>query len=304
MDTGSARLFPVLGLVTVGAVWGTTMPLTKIAVSAGHAPLGLIFWQFVIGAIVLSIVTYLRGRPLSRKPVHLGLYAMIALLGTILPNTASYTAAEHLPAGIMSVVVALVPILAFPVAIMLGNDRFSGLRFLGLLMGFGAIFLIALPETSLPDRAMVAWLPLALVAPFFYAIEGNVVAKFGTFGLDPVQVLAGASILGAVVVFPLTLGTGSFVDPRPSWTIAEWAILGIGVAHAVAYSGYVWLVGRAGAVFAAQVSYLVTAFGIFWSWLILAEIQSPWVWAAVCVMFVGLTLVQPRHPRPMTEAAG
>jgi drug/metabolite transporter (DMT)-like permease len=41
------------------------------------------------------------------------------------------------------------------------------------------------------------------------------------------------------------------------------------------------MVGRAGAVFAAQVSYLVTAFGIFWAWVIFGETYSagsgrPW----------------------------
>jgi drug/metabolite transporter (DMT)-like permease len=39
----------------------------------------------------------------------------------------------------------------------------------------------------------------------------------------------------------------------------------------VVYAGYVWLVGRAGAVFAAQVAYLVTLFGVFWAMLILGE---------------------------------
>jgi hypothetical protein len=32
---------------------------------------------------------------------------------------------------------------------------------------------------------MVWWLPVALVAPAFYAFEGNFVARYGTEGLDP-----------------------------------------------------------------------------------------------------------------------
>jgi arginyl-tRNA--protein-N-Asp/Glu arginylyltransferase len=56
--------------------------------------------------------------------------------------------------------------------------------------------------------------------------------------------------------------------------------VGSSFAHALAYSAYVWMVGRAGAVFAAQVSYLVTAFGIFWAWVILGETYSGWVWAS------------------------
>jgi drug/metabolite transporter (DMT)-like permease len=48
-------------------------------------------------------------------------------------------------------VLSLVPMLSFPIALALGMDRFSALRFLGLCLGLCAILLIALPETSLPD---------------------------------------------------------------------------------------------------------------------------------------------------------
>ena len=282
-------------LILMGAAWGVTQPLTKIAVTAGHAPLGLIFWQLCIAAVLLVGITVLRGRGLPRAPRHLALYGVIAAVGTILPNSASYTAALHLPSGVMSIVISLVPMLALPIAIAMATDRFSLTRLVGLLLGLGAILLIGLPEASLPDPAMVAWLPLALIAPAFYAFEGNYVARFGTQGLDPVQVLAGASVLGVLVTGPAAWFAGVFIDPRLPWDQAEGAIVGIGLAHALAYVGYVWLVGRAGAVFAAQVAYLVTGFGVLWAWLILSETYSAWIWAALALMFAGLFLVQPRR---------
>jgi hypothetical protein len=71
-------------------------------------------------------------------------------------------------------------------------DRFSALRLLGPVPWPGAILLIALPEASLPDprHGLVAADGADRAA--FYAIEGNFVARFGTEGLDPVQVLLGA----------------------------------------------------------------------------------------------------------------
>jgi len=38
-----------------------------------------------------------------------------------------------------------------------------------------------------------------------------------------------------------------------------------------AYVGFVWLVGRGGPVFEAQVDYLVIWFGVIWSMLLLGE---------------------------------
>ncbi len=289
-------------LVLLGAAWGMTQPLAKIAVSEGYRHFGIIFWQFVIGAALLGVITWARGRPPRWEARHIVLYVIIALIGTLLPNSASYTAAIHLPSGILSIVLSLVPMLAFPVALALGLDRFSGLRFLGLLLGLAAIVLIAAPETSLPDRAMVWWLPMALVAPAFYAIEGNFVARHGTEGLDAVQVLCGASLVGIGLALPLALMTGQWINPLPPYGLPDLAVLGSSILHALAYTGYVWIVGRAGPVFAAQVSYLVTGFGILWAKLLLGESYSAWVWAAVSLMFIGLFLVQPRGKEVLDAA--
>lgn len=290
-------------LLLLGAAWGITQPLSKIAVSEGYRHFGIIFWQFVIGATLLGAITWVRGRRLPWEGRHLALYVIIALIGTLLPNSASYTAAIHLPAGILSIVISLVPMLAFPIALAWGLDRFSWLRLFGLMLGLIAIVLIAAPETSLPDRAMVLWLPVALIAPAFYAIEGNFVSRYGTEGLGPVQVLLGASLVGIVMSAPLALMTGQWISPLPPYGLPDLAILASGVFHATAYAGYVWMVGRAGPVFAAQVSYLVTGCGILWAKLLLAETYSPWVWAALVVMFLGLFFVQPRPKEVLDGAA-
>ncbi len=286
----------VLVLVFCGAAWGLTQPLTKIAVGGGHQPFGLVFWQAVIGAVVLGFICLLRGRAPPFGPDHLRLYLVIALVGTVLPNGVSYAAAARLPSGIMSISIATVPMFAFPIALAMGIDKFSAPRFAGLLLGLFGIVLIAAPEAGLPDPAMAAWLPLALVAPAFYGLEGNYVAKFGTAGLDPVRVLTGASICAAAISLPVALLTGQFVDPTPPWGRSEAALTASSVIHAAVYATYVWLVGRSGSVFASQVSYLVTGFGVAWAILILAETYSSWVWLALLSMFAGLALVQPRPP--------
>jgi len=284
----------IAALVLIGAAWGLGQPFSKIAVSEGYRHFGIIFWQFVLGGALLYGINRVRRQGLPMGARHVAFYTVIALIGTLLPNSASYTAAIHLPSGILSIVLSLVPMMAFPVALALGMDRFSAVRFTGLLLGLVAILMIALPEASLPDPAMVWWLPVALIAPAFYAVEGNFVARFGTAGLDPVQVLLGACVVGTVLTLPLALMTGQFISPLPPYGAPDLAIAGSSVSHALAYAGYVWLLGRAGAVFAAQVSYLVTAFGILWAWVLLGETYSGWVWAAIALMFTGLFLVQPR----------
>ena len=143
----------IVGLVVMGAGWGLTQPLTRIAVSEGYLGFGIIVWQMAIGVVVLGALTLARGRRLPFRRDQMRLYLVIALIGTILPNAASYHAARVLPAGILSIFIALVPMLSLPIALAMRVDRFGPVRLLGLLLGLAGVMMIALPGNSLAGMA-------------------------------------------------------------------------------------------------------------------------------------------------------
>ena len=281
-------------LVGMGLGWGATQPLGKIAVSTGHKQYGLIFWQLVIGVVLLGTILILQRKRIPVTKATLGFALLITVIGTIIPNSTFYYSVVHLPSGIMSILISTVPLMAFPVALMLGMDHFSLGRMAGLACGLMGVALIALPSASLPDAAMAAYLPIAMIGPLFYAFEGNYVARFGTAGMDAVQAMCLASIIGAMIMLPVAIASGQWIDPLLPWGRAEVALLAGSVVHNLCYCAYIWLAARAGAVFAAQTSYIVTGTGVIWAMLILGERFSPWVWAALGVMLLGLFLVQPR----------
>ena len=289
-------LVPAATLLTLGAGWGLSATLSKIAVSTGHQPFGLLMWQTVIGATLLGAILAARGRRFAFGRAQAAVCLFISLAGSVLSGIAYYLAVTHLPVGVTVILISLIPMIAFPLALAVGVERFTPGRLAGLALGLAGVALIALPDASLPDRAALAWVPVALVAPLLYAVEGVGIARWGTAGLDPVQTLFGANVIGVALTVPLALGTGQAVDPRLGWGAPEWAILGASGVNALVYTGYVWLVARAGATFAAQCSYLVTGFGVLWAMAILGERYGWSVWAAMAVMFAGLFLVQPRPP--------
>lgn len=300
MTTGlRARLFLSGVLLVIGAGWGLTQPLTKIAVSTGHGQFGLIFWQLVIGVICLGAITAVRGKwmPLARR--YWSRYLIIALGGTVIPNSTSYVAAFHLPSGVMSIMISLVPMFALPMALAVAMERFDILRMLGVICGALAVVMIVGPSGGLPDAAMAPWVLVAAIAPFMYAVEGTWVARYGTLDLDPVQLLFGASVTGAIVAAPLAWFSGQWIDPTVGMGRPEWALVASSVIHAAVYSAYVWMVGRSGSVFASQVSYVVTGSGVIWAMLLLSERYSLWVWGALVIMLLGVFLVRPReNPAP------
>lgn len=288
-------------LVGLGAAWGMTIPLTKIAVSTGYKHFGLLFWQLAIGVVVMTVIAVLRGARLPLGAAQLRIYVLIALIGSVLPNTASYQAAAHLPSGVMSILLSMIPIWAFPIALLLGLDRFEWLRFAGLGAGLSAVLLIVLPGAGMSGAIPTLWVLVGLISGLFYAFEGNFVARWGTAGLDPIQVLWGASLVGALIALPLAVGSGQWIDPRRSYGAAELAQICGSVLHVLTYSGYVWLVKRAGPVFAVQISYLVTLFGILWAKLVLGEAYPSVIWGALALMMVGMYLVQPRAKAVLAE---
>lgn len=289
-----ARIY-IAFLFVIGVGWGTTQPLGKIATQSGHGPFGLIFWQLVICALVLGGLTLARGKALSLKRGSGQFYVTVAILGTLVPNATFYFSAARLPSGVMSIIISAVPLLAFPMALGLRMERFSLPRLAGLLLGLAAVVLLAGPGAALPDPAMAAALPIALIGPLFYAMEGAYVAKRGMGELDAIQAMFGASLVALGMCLPLSVVSGQWFNPFADFGRPELALIGCSVIHALMYASYVWLASRAGAVFAAQCSYITTGSGVLFAMLFLGERFSPFVWAALVLLLAGVALVSPRE---------
>ena len=288
------NLLPLAWLLLLGSVWGSTIIITKHIVSSDYQPLGLIFWQLAFGALLLSIIARFRSTSLPMSWAHVRFYSVVALVGTVIPNTFTYMVAAYIPAGLLAIGIATVPMFSLLIALAIKSERFNSVRMLGILLGALAIALVLGPDADFSSQGLGLYMLVALIAPFFYAIEGNYLALKTPPNMHPLNILYGASVVGLVICTPLTFLTGSWVDLSQAWTSVEWGILANSVLHVTAYVGYIWIVGLSGAVFASQVAYIVTLSGVLLGILILGESHSSLIWIALGCMILGLILVQPR----------
>lgn len=294
---GKRWIFVVM-VVGLGLGWGMTQPLGKIAASTGHPPFGLLFWQSVFCVVTLGALSLVRGTGMPMHPAALRFYVIIALMGTVIPNYTFYYSVARLPSGIMSIIISTIPLIALPIGLVLGSERLTWRRMSGLMLGFAGVMMIVLPEASLPERAMLAFLPVAMVGPLFYALENTYVARTGLAGMDPLQAMFGTQVVALMLCVPAMGLTGQWtVLPFPPGP-AEVALLASSVLHALLYATFVWLAAQTGAVFASQSSYVVTASGMVAAMVLLGERFSPWVLAAAAVMLCGIALVKPKAPQP------
>jgi len=286
---------PYLMVFAIGITWGVTFSLARIATEAGAHPIGLTFWQAIGGFLVLLPICIFR-RQLPRLDwQNIKRFTVIALAGTAVPGTLFFYAASHVPAGILAISIALVPMLTYAFAWILGMDKYESRRFMGIVFGFGAILMLSLPDTSLPDPDMVKWMLLALIASVFYTIENLYVDSCIPHGTDLLALLMASLLVATLVLTPVIYLQDAFVMLRYPFQRVEWAIFSMAFVSSAAYVTFLFLVKMSGAVFASMAGYVITLAGVFWGMIFFDESHSVWVWAALVAMLVGMALVTPRE---------
>jgi drug/metabolite transporter (DMT)-like permease len=283
-----------LVLITLGIAWGVTGPISKLAVSTGNHPIGMAFWGTATGTVVLTAILLASGRRLPLERRHLVFFLVCGLLGTALPNSLFYVAFRHLPIGVISITTALGPMATLLLALSLGLERPEFRRLAGLGLGVMAVGLIALPEASLPAPGQAVWVALPVIVALSYATENIYLAAARPAGVDALTVLCGLYWGALILLTPLVLVLDAWVDITRLGP-PEQAIFANSALHLCAYFAFIWLIGQAGPVFASQISYVVTGSGVALGMLIYGERHSPWIWAALALMFAGLALVKPKR---------
>ncbi len=292
---GGFRLAYAIALMLfVGVTWGSTYSIAKFVTEAGLHPFGMTLWQGLGGGLLLLVICLVRRRlpPLTVR--HIRFYVLCGTLGTALPSCVWFWIAPKLQSGMVAITGAMVPLVTLGLALAFRVERFEPVRALGIVLGLGSILLIVLPETSLPDRAMVGWVVVSLAIPVCYSSENMVLTLLRPPRIDSVALLCGMLLTGAVLMAPVVAATGTWFGLGPPWSPAEGWFIVLILLNALSYFSFMELIRMTGPVFAAQEGYVITISGVLWGIYAFDEAHSGWIWLAMAVMFGGLALVNPR----------
>ena len=291
----ASRLWAWGVLLTMGLAWGLSFSLAKIAATAGIHPLSITFWEAAGAGAILLVVSGARGRviPISRELILL--YLAAGLLGMVIPGTIFFYAAAHVPAGVLSISIAIIPVLTFATSAVLRLEPLVLVRIAGVILGVISIVLLVGPQQSLPDPAQLPWVLLSLIAAVCYAALNVMVAVWKPHRTTSFTATTGMFVAASLIMVPILYATGTFVPFAWPWRDAEWAMLGLGAINAVSYALFFYLIEIAGPVFSSQTANLVTLFGVLWGIVIFGEQHSAWVWLSLTAMMAALALVAPRE---------
>lgn len=295
--TRSGRLsLQICGLLVMGVGWGGNIMLAKLATGLGAPPAGLAFLEAAGSGLLLLLITWTRNRPPSLDTRHLRFYVISGALGVAFPNIVIFHAARHLSAGLIAILMTLIPLVTYGLSLALRIERFWWVRAVGLLFGLLGVTLILAPSSSLPEPGLVGWVVAGFLATTMFAVQNVYIAHAWPRDGDALALSCGGLIASALLLLPFAGLSEGFIDLTPPWGTVQWAGMAMAAINALMTALFIFSIRYAGPVFASQTAYLITIAGVLWGMLLFHEHHSLWIWAAMLAMCAGVALVT-RRPR-------
>lgn len=285
----------LLQLLILAALWGASFLFIRVGVSDfGVAPLMAL--RVGIGAVFLAVVLLVR-RPVREAADTLRKHALPLLAVGILNSAAPFCLFAYaeltLSAGVTSVINASTPLWGALVAFVWLRDRLSGMRTLGLVVGFLGVLMLVWDQIAAPDGSAAPPLHIALAAAaalgatLLYGIAASATKRHLT-GVDALTVATGTMTAATLVLLPLAAiyWPSTPISPR-AWG----AVIALGIGcTGVAYMLFFHLISVAGPAKTITVTFVIPIFGILWGTLFLGESVSTGMLEGCAVILLGTAL--------------
>jgi len=294
-SASAVGLLPMMILLAIGVGWGLGVSLVKFGVASGIRPYGYLFWVAFGAGVVALVVCIARGTLPRLDFAHLRYYALTGAIRLAGANVVLYTAIEHIPAGVMSVILGTSPIFTYAMCLAMRMEPFAAARLVGIVSGLAGIVLFLAPKTSLPNPSMAIWVAFGLGAPFLYSVANIVIDRLRPAGSDSVALAVGMLFAASLMVLPIALASGTFHALTPPFSLAELGLMLHMAISGLAFYGLFELIRISGPTYASQLTYIVTLTGVTFGIVIFGEVHSIWVWGATALVLGGVGLVNMRR---------
>ena len=285
--SGSRAVFM---LVIAAVLYGGIFPVNRLAAESGWPAIGFALVPALLGGLVLVGVGWLMRARLSFAPKALLADVVIGGLVIGLPIGILVTAAQHLPASTLTLVLCLSPILTLVIATVSGSERFDSSVLLGMLMGTLGIALIVWPESGVLGAGGLRWFLMALIAPVMFATANNCAVWLRPPAAPAVSMAAGTLLGGALVAAVVALFIGADILPVETGGAQIIPLLLSTLINSVFFWLFFRLVAAIGPARFSIFNYLAVAAGILWSMAVFKESPVPLFWLAAALMLFGMHL--------------
>jgi drug/metabolite transporter (DMT)-like permease len=261
----TARAWLLFAAVSV--VWGVPYFFIKVAVEAGVPPAFVAWSRVALGAAVLLPLAWRRGA-LGGLSGRWAAVAAYTLCEVAVPFFLIAAGEQRVASSLAAILIASMPLMVALLSVRLSpEDRPTGLRLVGLVIGFGGVVaLLGIDVAGRPGELLGA--VMVLVATLGYATAPIIVNR-RLADLDPLGPIAASLALATLVLVPAVLVTPPDRVP-PGDAIGALVVLGV-VCTALGLWLFFRLIVEAGPSRASVITYVNPLVAVVLGVLVLDE---------------------------------
>jgi drug/metabolite transporter (DMT)-like permease len=286
--SGHGRVAVIVAIFYI-FLWASAYVPSKIA-AIESPPLWFLAARFLVAGLLLVILALFLRRPFPATPrrwlnaIVLGIFANALYLGC------TYTALEHMSAGIGAIVASTNPLVLSLVAPLVLHEKLGPKKAAGLLLGFGGVVGMIFARNGTPT---------ALPHDVAFAFAGVLASVTSTImfkrmaGSESLIVVTALQMVGAgLVMIPVTwLVSGAPHAPLTPQLVASFVYLVV-VLSVGASLLWFWLLTNGEASVVSAYYYLTPVFGLGLGALLLGEHVGWSDLAGLIAIACGIALVQ------------
>lgn len=261
-----SRTRSVLLISFLVLVWGLCWPIYKVALNY-TPPILFSGMRTLLGGILLLIVTIPRYKLIHLKE-NWPVYLISTIFNVILFFGLQTVGLQYLPSGLFSVIVYFQPVLVGFLAWLWLGEKMSGLKILGLILGFLGVVVISFK--SLSATVSVIGVVLALITAISWAI-GTVFLKKSGDKVDAIWLVTIQCLVGGFVMSVVGVDTESLAAIHWSLPYISGLLYGAIFGIPLAWLAYFVLVRSGEASKVATCTFLVPLIALVVGTIVLHE---------------------------------
>lgn len=286
-----AGLLAGLAVVVTMVLWASAfVAIRHVGSDLSPGPLALI--RVLVATVVLTPFALRAGLQVPRGRVW-WLVVAYAVLWMGVYSVVVNAAEQHLDAGTTAMLVNIAPILVTVWVGLVQRAGFTWPLVAGLVVAFTGVSVIALGNDG-AQRDLLG-IALGVLAALLYA-TGVLLQKSALRTIDALSVTWWGTALGAVALLPFLPTALAQTGAAPAPVLLSAVYLGV-FPTALAFSLWAYALRRVDAARLSLSSYLVPAFAVLLSWVVLVEVPTVpgLVGGTLCLVGVAISRIRSRR---------
>jgi len=191
-------LIGVFLILISGSAFGTLAVFARLAYEDGVTPITLLFLRFGIASLCMLFITLLRGIPIPRGWVLLGL-ALMGGIGYVGQALSYFTALTLIPAGLVALLLYLYPAIVTILAVIILKERISKWKMIALLIALGGTVLTIGPTGGGHLLGVIFGLSAAFIYSVYILVGSKITKQVTAVQSSTVVIVSAAIVSGGLV---------------------------------------------------------------------------------------------------------